>query len=117
MDIFMKNQCKGIYAPYINEFISFKRSLGFKYEVEENLLVYFDRFTIARGEKRPGITRELAEAWKQCRPNESSSYKMHRCICLNQFASYLSKAGVSSYIMLLPRHKSTFIPHIFSREH
>jgi len=112
----MHSQYKGIYAPYINQFISFKRALGFKYETEEKILAYFDRLTIARGEKIPGITKELAEAWKQSKPNESSSYKVHRCICLNQFASYLCKAGVPSHMLQLPRHRGTFVPYIFSKE-
>ncbi len=115
-DIFMHSQYKGVYAPYIDQFINFKRTLGFKYKTEEKILAYFDRLTIARGEKIPGITKELAEAWKQSKPNESSSYKVHRCICLNQFASYLCKAGVPSHMLQLPHHKNTFIPYIFSRE-
>jgi integrase/recombinase XerD len=112
----MHSQYKGVYAAYINQFISFKKNLGFKYKTEEKILSYFDQLTIARGEKMPGITKELAEAWKQSKPNESSSYKVHRCTCLNQFASYLCQAGIPSHMLQLPRHKSTFIPHIFSRE-
>lgn len=107
---------KGLYASYIEQFIDFKRSLGFKYETEEKILIYFDRITIQRGEKKPGITKELAEAWVQCNLNESSSYKIHRCICLNQLASYLCKTGIPSYILQLPRLKSTFTPYIFSHE-
>ena len=112
----MHNQLKGIYAPYIKEFIDFKRSIGFKYNTEKTILIGFDRFTIERAERTLGITKELAESWKQYKPNESGSYKVHRCICLNQFASYLTKVGISSHMLQLPRNKSTFTPHIFSRE-
>lgn len=112
----MRNQYKSIYGNYISQFIDFKRALGFKYKTEETVLSYFDRLTITRGEKKVGITKELAEAWLQCRPNESSSYKVHRCICINQFASFLCKQGIPSYMLQLPRHKSTFIPYIFSWE-
>ena len=110
----MYNRYKSIYAEHIKEFVDFKRSLGFKYETEETILALFDRFAITRG--KLGITEELAEAWKQCKPNESSSYKVHRCTCLNQFASFLCKQGIPSYILPLPRHKSAFIPYIFSLE-
>ena len=112
----MHSQSTGVYAPYISQFISFKRSLGFKYKTQELILKYFERFAITRGERTPGITKELAEAWKQGNPNESNSYKAHRCTCLNQFASYLCRVGIPSYMLQLPRHKSTFIPYIFSRE-
>jgi integrase/recombinase XerD len=110
----MRNQYKSIYGNYISQFIDFKRTLGFKYKTEETVLSYFDRFVLTQGEKNVGITKELAEAWLHCRPNESSSYKVHRCICINQFGSFLCKQGIPSYMLQLPRHKSTFTPYIFS---
>ncbi len=110
----MPNQFTGIYAPLIKEFINFKRNLGFKYQIEATIFGYFDQFTIKRGEKNIGITKDLAEAWVQLRPNESSSYKYHRCTCLNQLSSYLCKIGIPSYVLKLPPNKSTFIPYVFS---
>ena len=110
----MHNKFKGIYAPYIKLYIDFKRSLGFKYKTEATIFTYFDQFTIKRAEKIIGITRDLAEAWSKLNSNESSSYKYHRCGCLNQLASYLCKIGFPSYALQLPRNKSTFTPHIFS---
>jgi len=112
----MHNKFNGIYAAYIEEFIEFKRSLGFKYKTEETIFIYFDRFTVKRSEKEVGITKELALSWSQCNPNESSSYKIHRCICLNQLASFLCKLGISCYMLQLPRHKYAFTPYIFSRD-
>ena len=104
----------GIYKSYINEYIDFKKSLGFKYKTEEGIFNNFDQFTIKRNEKNVGITRELAEAWRNLNPNESCSYKYHRCICINQLASYLSKLGVKSHILRLPVNKPNFVPYIFS---
>lgn len=111
----MHDQFKGVYAPYIKQYIDFKRSLGFKYRTEATIFTYFDQFTIKRAEKSIGITRDLAEAWSKLNPNESSSYKYHRCVCLNQLASYLCKIGLPSYVLPLPHNKNTFTPHIFSR--
>ena len=111
----MRNQLQGVYAPYIKEYIDFKRSLGFKYKTEATIFSYFDQFTIRRIERTIGITKDMAEAWSKLNPNESSSYKYHRCICLNQLASYLCKLGFPSYVLQLPPNKSTFIPYIFSR--
>ena len=112
----MPNQFKSIYASYIQELIDFKKTLGFKYDTESIILYGFDRFATEKKETRLGITKELAEAWKQCKPNESSSYKAHRCICLNQLASYLCKTGIPSYMLQLPRFKHEFTPYIFSHE-
>lgn len=112
----MNNQLDGIYAPYIKQYIDFKKSLGFKYDTEAKIFSFFDRFTVRRGEKIVGITRDLATEWRQLNLNESDSYKYHRCVCLNQLASYLCKIGFRSYVIQLPVQKNTFTPYIFSRK-
>lgn len=112
----MHSPSKSIYAPYIEELINTRKALGFKYNTEAVILHGFDLFATERGEKNLGITKELAEAWKHCKPNESSSYKVHRCSCLNQLASYLCKRGIPSYVLQLPRFKHAFTPYIFSHE-
>lgn len=105
----MNRQFWGIYASFIEQFI------GFKYDTEEVIYSIFDRFTIERGETIVGITKDLADAWKELKPNESDSYKFHRVLCLNQLSSFLCQTGIRSYISQLPRCKSTFMPYIFSR--
>ena len=112
----MRNQLHGIYAHYIQEYIDFKRGLGFKYKTEATIFALFDRFTVKRIEKKVGITQDLAEAWSGLNPNESSSYKYHRCVCLNQLASYLCKIGIPSYVLQLPPNKSVFTPYVFSKD-
>lgn len=110
----MNRSLQGIYAPYIREYIALKKSLGFKYETESTILALFDRFTIIRKEKNICPDRELAEAWRDLNPNESESYKYHRCVCFNQLCSYLSNLGIDAFIMQLPPFKSNFTPYIFS---
>ena len=111
-----KKQPWGIYAPYINDFIDLKRSLGFKYTSEEAIFLSFDRFSIEQGETKVGLTKELADKWCERRNNESDSYRYHRCVCISQLSSHLCKLGIRSYIPLMPRIQSTFIPYIFSKE-
>ena len=41
----MNRNFKGIYASLIREFVSLKRSMGFKYIGGEFVLTLFDRFT------------------------------------------------------------------------
>lgn len=111
----MHKHYQGIYAPYIKQLIDLKRGLGFKYFTEETIFFIFDRFTVQREESIVGVTRDLANAWYKLRPNESDSYKYHRCTCLNQLASFLSDIGIRSYVAPLPVNKSTFNPYIFSK--
>lgn len=105
----------GIYAPYIRQFIDFKRSLGFKYVTEEIIYSIFDRVTIELGETKVGISKELSDKWCERKNNESESYWIHRAGCLVRLSSYLCKIGIRSYIPRLPRHKSTFVPFVFSK--
>jgi integrase/recombinase XerD len=109
-----EKQFLGIYAPYIKDFIALKRGLGFKYDTEEIIYRIFDRFTIQRGEKTLGVSRELAEEWCKKNENESDSYRKHRVICLSQLSSYLCQIGIRSYIPRIPVLRTTFTPYILS---
>lgn len=112
----MSKQFRGIYASYIEQYIAFKRGLGFKYNTEETIYSNFDRFTIERGETIVGITKDLADRWNRKNPNESDSYRYHRAVCLNQLSSFLCKTGIRSYIPQLPPCKRSFTPYIFSQD-
>ena len=105
----------GIYAPYIRQLIDFKRSLGFKYVTEEIIYSLFDRVTIELGEIKVGISKELSDKWCERKNNESESYWIHRSACLARLSSYLCKIGIRSYIPQLPKHRSTFVPFVFSK--
>lgn len=98
-----------------NQLIDFKRSLGFKYFTEEIIYSIFDRFTIELGETKVGISKELSDKWCERKNNESESYWIHRSACLARLSSYLCKIGIRSYIPQLPKHRSTFVPFVFSK--
>lgn len=110
----MNRTYHSIYAPYIEEMILLKRSLGFKYTSVETAFSDFDRFIISKNNAIVGITKALSEEWCQKKENESISTHYHRCVLLNSFASFLSQRGYPSYIIKLPIARSHFVPHIFS---
>lgn len=104
-----------IYALYFTDFIDSKRSLGFKYTVEERILSLFDKFIIEQGETKIGLSKELADKWSERRNNESELTRYGKVVCIRQFSDYLRNRGIKSYIPQLPKYpNSTFIPHIFS---
>lgn len=108
---------QGIYAALIEQYIDFKRNLGYKFKSAESVFYLFDQFTIRNGETEIGITKELADKWAVKRPNESDSTCYKRVMYLIQFSSFLNDSGYPSYIARLPKaYKSTFTPYIFSRE-
>lgn len=105
---------QGIYATLLDQFVDFKKSLGYRFEDAEYTYCLFDRFTIQNGETEIGITKEMADRWAVKRPNESDSTCYRRVMYLIQFASFLNDSGYDSYIPRLPRaYRSTFTPHIF----
>ena len=105
----------GIYTDLIEQYITYKRSLGFKMEDTEERLRRFDRLTVIRGETSIGISKELFDEWGTPFPEESDVNRYIRISILRQFSSYLQVIGHNSYIAKLPKYKSTFTPHIFTR--
>ena len=107
---------QGIYAPYIVEYLTLKRNLGFKLRDAEYVFAMFDRLTIEREEASTGITKELSDAWCKKRPNEADGTKYNRVSTLSLFARFLCDMGFPSYIPEVPRFKTSFVPYIFSKQ-
>ena len=106
----------GINAPFIKQYIEFKRNLGYAFKSTQHLSM-FDRFTIDNGAKMLGLTRELAEKWAEKRPNESEVTKYKRVNDVINFAKYLNHLGYDSYIpKQVKAYRTTFTPYIFSHE-
>jgi integrase/recombinase XerD len=106
---------RGVYASYMMQFISFKRSLGYKFRAEYTYLL-FDRFTIKEQVSTVGLTKELADKWGQLRANESSQTRYHRVALVGQLSVYLNGLGIKSYIPRLPKLHCTYTPYIFSED-
>lgn len=106
----------GIYAELIAQYISHKRSLGYKMEDTDERLRRFDQLTIDRDEQTIGITKELADAWSAPFQMESNNARYSRISLLRGFSSYLQLLGYTSYIPRLPKYKNTFVPHIYTRQ-
>lgn len=106
-----------IYAGYITDFISLKRSLGYKYHEEERVLSLFDKFVMEQGETTIGLSKELTDRWSLRMNNESELTRYGKVRYISQFSSYLRSIGIKSYIPQLPKYPdSNFIPHIFTYE-
>lgn len=105
----------GIYADLISQYVSHKRSLGYKMEDIEERLSPFDRLTIERGETKIGISKDLFDAYAEPRPMESKCNIYERLNILRNFSRYLQLIGYESYIPMLPRYRSTFVPHIYTK--
>lgn len=105
-----------IYAPYINQYIEFKRNLGYKYQVEYNFKD-FDDFILFHGFNHIGLTRKEFELWAIKKANESDSNQYHRINYIKNFSIYLNQCGYKSFV---PHQKykyiSNFVPYIFTKD-
>ena len=112
----MSRHFYSVYGPSIVDFLSLKRSLGFKYEAGEYELAKFDKIAFQREEVALGITGELANAVCKKQPNESDKSRNNRIQILRQFAIFLSDMGYPSHVVNLPPFKSSYTPYIFTKE-
>jgi integrase/recombinase XerD len=112
----MSKHFYSIYGPSIKNFLSIKRSLGFKYQAGEYELGKLDKIAHQRDESSIGITKELAVAVCLKHPNESEKSRNNRIQVVRQFAFFLNDTDCPSYVPKLPSFKSSYTPYIFTRE-
>ncbi|MDC3426370.1 tyrosine-type recombinase/integrase [Aquibacillus sp. 3ASR75-11] len=109
-------ELSGINAYLIDQYIAFKRNMGYALSSTSNFKT-FDDFTIKNDANSVGLTRELADKWIEIRSNESEVTRYKRVNDIRNFCIYLNQLGYQSYIPRLPKkYQSTFTPYIFSEK-
>lgn len=106
----------GDFKEMLEDFIKQKRSLGYKYVVEQDRLRRFSEYTMNCGTEHKSLSKDLVLGWTAKRENESVKTWMHRSSDLRQFALYLQSQGHEAFIP--PKnHKASrgeYIPYIFT---
>jgi len=99
----------------IKKFLIHKKSLGFKYILEEDLLYRFSIFSLKYKIPAQTIPRQLVEDWIKIVPGESRRTQKIRFSCMNVFLRFASDNG---YHITLPqklrKNTSIYIPYIFT---
>lgn len=105
-----------VFAEKLEQFISYKRALGYKYSNEEIMLANFDRWCENQGVSETNLKNEEASVWQNPRNGESPKSHSNRAILLGQFAKFLRTAGNGAYIVptTVRIPQMTFVPHIFT---
>ena len=108
----------GVFAELAKNFISYKQSIGFKYESEAENMSRFTKFAQGVGATEAILSKELVLAWIEKRPNETDKTREHRHCIICQFADYLILHGHTPYIAPKINHKGSrhFTPHIFTQD-
>ncbi|MCL6443005.1 MAG: tyrosine-type recombinase/integrase [Alicyclobacillus sp.] len=107
----------GELSEIIQKFISHKRSLGYKYIIEEDNLYRFSLFSLSYPVVDKVIPSELVNDWVARVPGETFSTQRIRASSLTVFLQFASTYG---YQVTLPpklkRHVPNYVPYIFSEE-
>jgi integrase/recombinase XerD len=117
----MNNCFNGPFAGLLDDFVNFKRSMGFKYQKESAYLKQFSAFCVNEGLREPVLTKDLSDAWCRKKPYEQQRNGTdQRVTCLRQFALYLVSLGYDAYIPLHIENKrsrkSKYVAYIFTHE-
>jgi len=113
-----KRFIKGVFLPYIENFLKLKHNLGYAASGMELSLRAFDRFAKSKGVNRIFISESLAKEWCAKRKGEANDTWSHRINFLRQFCIYLFNMGFDIYIPQKSpsKHDTNFIPYIYSEK-
>lgn len=110
-----------VFSNLLDDFISYKRGLGYSYKSEVQILRKFDAFCMELNIEVPILTKDIVDAWCQKKPYESHrSNFQQRVTCIRQFAIYLTESGHEAYIPVnlnyIRQRKSKYSAYIFTHE-
>lgn len=119
MVVMDKLNFEGPYADLCTQYICYKRSLGYGYDITQCYAV--KKMNDYLSECYPGkicLTKKIAEDYILRRDDETPRTQSIREFYMRQFAIYLSSLGYEAYILPSRKKKSTktFTPYIFTRE-
>jgi len=104
------------FAPYMEAFISEKKSLGFKYDTEGRILHHFDRYCLEHCHG-PVFDEKLVQDYIFADENRSVKTKQNIIGLMRQFASYLTRQGLKAWMFppeLFPKKEQVYQPYIFT---
>jgi len=103
-------------APFMKDFIAFKRSLGWKYDTGEYYLYEFDR--LCAKEESEGISlNETIKHWVSLRDTECANTQRVRVAPIREFGKYLRYTEASDAFVLpnkVCRKQTRTLPHFFT---
>lgn len=110
------DELSGIYAAEMLEYINYRKALGYKCKDTLSFFRQFDKLTIEREETKIGITKELFDEWAHPSSTITEATRYSRMIAIRKFSFHLRMIGYESYVVpFLPKYKSTFLPHIYTK--
>lgn len=113
----LKREPQGELSELIRKFISHKRTLGYKYVIEEDNLYRFSVFSLSYHIVDKEVPSALVNDWVARIPGETFSTQRIRASSLTVFLKFA--AGYGYHVVLPPklkRNARNYVPYIFSEE-
>jgi integrase/recombinase XerD len=114
----VKDSFKSYFAQQMEDFIQYKKALGYSRSSYEKFLAIFDRFCLNAFPEERSLTQQLVMQWVRLRPTETANGVKRRMVAMREFGKYLNAIGVYAYV--LPAEMigpfKPFFPYIFSDE-
>lgn len=108
----------GEFKELLDDFIRYKRSLGYKYDTERENFRRFSVYTLNHKVENKCLNKELVLGWTARRKHESVKTWEHRASNVRQFALFLQNRGYDAYMPI--KHykvrRGEHVPYIFTHE-
>lgn len=110
-------QWKSTLSGLMQSYIRTKHMTGFRFQCQERCLQHFDHFHYYNGYQEQCLTKTMVDDFIYTEHERPSSHH-NKEVVMNQFASYLQKQGIRTYVpevkTVLPR--SRYVPHIYTAD-
>lgn len=116
-DRYHQIKCSSVFAPYITEYVELKRTFGFTFNPETEVLNQFDKYCNEHCVAAPLLSADLLGSWEEKRENENATTHQLRTRVLRGLSEYLYKKGFDAPHIFhpLPDVNKDFVPYIFSK--
>lgn len=114
-----ENCLESCLAVPIRRFIRLRQLSGTDYHTQARLLLYFDRFLVARKLAEPYLSRQLVEAYEKTLSRLAPRGRANRMCVVRQLCEYLSRSDPLAYVpepLRTPSSQATFVPYIYSED-
>ena len=107
---------KGPFAEHIENHVSLKKAIGYKYEAEARHLLRFSSFTEQKYPEATMLTKEIVLDWCLKKSYEAQANQCTRASILRQLAIYMDSVEIGAYV--LPKGyyptEEQYVPHIYT---
>jgi len=108
-----------VFAPYINDYIDLRESLGAKFRAQSGVLRQFDRYCVKQKCNTAFLGERLANGWISLSRGEMDSSRSHRISVLKCFADYFRSVGGEAPWVPHPgytQRENHYLPYIFTED-